>query len=178
LFKKILEARDKRGLQKKRLRRIAVNVEVVTNIMIQNPKTNEVVIQNRKKKYPGWSFPGGHVENGESVYDCAVRETKEETGLDVSNLNSCGILHWINRETDERYICFMYKTTDYSGDLTSNNDEGEYFWIGLSELFAAPKEKISCGHYVFSPLYHEYGRYSEAVIYHSGDESTWEVCYK
>jgi hypothetical protein len=57
-------------------------------------------------------------------------------------------------------------------------DEGEYFWLGLDELFATPKEKTSCVHYALSPLYHQYGRYSEAVILHSGDESTWEIIYK
>lgn len=153
-------------------------VEVVTNIMIQNPGTKEVVIQNRKRKYPGWCFPGGHVERGESIYDCAVREVKEETGLDISELELCGVLHWINRENDERYICFMYKTTKYSGELIAENEEGEYFWLGIDELLAAPKENLSCEHYALSPLYHDCGKYSEVVIKWSGDESTWEIAYK
>jgi len=155
-----------------------VIVEVVTNIMIQNPGTKEVVIQNRKRKYPGWCFPGGHVERGESIYDCAVREVKEETGLDISELELCGVLHWINRENDERYICFMYKTTKYSGELIAENEEGEYFWLGIDELLAAPKENLSCEHYALSPLYHDCGKYSEVVIKWSGDESTWEIAYK
>ena len=155
-----------------------MNVETVTNIMIQNLQTKKVVIQNRKRKYPGWSFPGGHVERGESIYDCAVREVKEETGLDILGLKLCGTLHWINRENDERYICFMYKTTQYSGKLVADNDEGEYFWLDIDQLLSTPKEKLSCEHYVHSPLYHEYGKYSEAVIFWSGDQSTWEVVYK
>ena len=155
-----------------------MNVEIVTNILIQNPDTKEIVIQNRTQKYPGWSFPGGHVEHSESIYDCAVREVKEETGLDVSNLELCGILHWINRETGGRYICFMYKTIEYCGGLTAYNDEGEYFWLGIDELLSTPKEKFSSEHYVLSPLYHEQGKYSEVVIRWSGDESTWDVSYK
>ena len=42
-----------------------MNVELVTCVMIYNPETDEVLLQNRKRKYPGWSFPGGHVEHGE-----------------------------------------------------------------------------------------------------------------
>jgi len=155
-----------------------MNVEMATNIMIQNPDTKEAFIQNRKHKYLGWCFPSGHVECRESIYDCAVREVKEETGLDISDLKLCGVLHWVNRENDERYVCFMYKTTEYSGGLIADNDEGEYFWLGIDELLAAPKEKFSNEYYALSPLYHEYGRYSEAIISWSGDESTWEVVYK
>lgn len=33
-----------------------------------------------------WQFPGGHLEDGESVEECAAREALEETGLEVSNL--------------------------------------------------------------------------------------------
>ena len=155
-----------------------MNVEMVTCVMIQNPETNDVLIQNRKRKYPGYSFPGGHVECGESIYDCAVREVKEETGLDVEKLKYCGVVHWVNRENNERYLCFMYKTTQFDGNLITKTDEGEQFWLGISELFATPKAKFSSVHYALSPLFHEYGRYNEVLLSWRSDESTWELCYK
>jgi len=31
-----------------------------------------------------WQFPGGHLEHGESIADCAIREVAEETGLDAT----------------------------------------------------------------------------------------------
>ncbi|MDR1000843.1 MAG: 8-oxo-dGTP diphosphatase [Clostridiales bacterium] len=147
--------------------------------MIQNPETGKLLVQNRKLKYPGWSFPGGHVERGESFYDCAVREVKEETGLDVKNLKYCGVLHWMNRDNDERYLCFMYKTTEFDGKVITETDEGEQFWLGMDELFSTPKERFSSAeHYPLSPLFHDYGKYSEAFVAWSGDESTWELYYK
>jgi len=156
-----------------------VNVELVTMVMIQNPKTNEVLIQNRKRSYPGWSFPGGHIERGECFYDCAVREVKEETGLDIYNLKYCGVVHWVNRTNDDRYLCFMYKTTEFAGQLVTETDEGEQFWIGIDELLSFPKERFSSAeHYTLSPLLHEYGKYSEAFAPWSGEESTWELHYK
>jgi len=81
-----------------------MNVEMVTCVMIQNTETKEVLVHERKLKYPGWSFPGGHVECGESFYDYAVREVKEETGLVIHNLNYCGVVNWVNRDDDERYL--------------------------------------------------------------------------
>jgi len=147
--------------------------------MIQNPDTNEALIQNRKLKYPGWSFPGGHVERGESIYDCAVREVKEETGLEVSGLKYCGVVHWVNRDNDDRYLCFMYKTTEYSGELIASSEEGDQFWLGLDEMLGTPAEKFSSAeHYTLSLLFHEYGKYSEAFVPWSGDASTWELRYK
>ena len=155
-----------------------LDAELVTCVMIQNPGTNAVLVQNRKLKYPGYSFPGGHVEKGESIYDCAVREVKKETGLDVYNLEYCGVVHWMNRESDERYLCFMYKTTRYGGSLIPQTEEGDHFWLGIDELFETPAEKISSVHYALSPLFHETGKYGEVFIKWSGDESTWETIYK
>jgi 8-oxo-dGTP diphosphatase len=155
-----------------------MTVEMVTCVMIQNPITDDVLVQNRKRKYPGWSFPGGHVERGESIYDCAVREVKEETGLDVQNLTYCGVVHWVNRVDDSRYLCYMYKATEYSGELTPETDEGEQFWLSIDALLAAPKERFSSEHYCLSPLFHKYGKYSEAFILWSGDETTWETYYR
>jgi len=78
--------------------------ELTNMIMIQNPSTGEVVVINRKKSWTGLSFPGGHVEPGESFYDSAVREAYEETGLEVKNLELCGIINWSNTKTFDRYL--------------------------------------------------------------------------
>ena len=54
--------------------------ELTNMIMIKNPENNCVLVQNRVKYWKGVSFPGGHVEKGESFTESAVREVKEETG--------------------------------------------------------------------------------------------------
>lgn len=41
----------------------------------------------------GWEMPGGQVEKGESLQAAAIRETKEETGIDVEIIQFCGVFH-------------------------------------------------------------------------------------
>ena len=47
---------------------------------------DRVVLVRRKNPPPGWALPGGFVDEGETVEAAAVREAKEETGLDPSML--------------------------------------------------------------------------------------------
>lgn len=67
-------------------------VELTNMCMIQDMSTNRVLVQVREKKdWDGISFPGGHVEFGESVVQSVIREVQEETGLTVENLKPCGL---------------------------------------------------------------------------------------
>ncbi|MFP4877041.1 NUDIX domain-containing protein [Metamycoplasma hominis] len=70
-------------------------------------------------------FPGGHLELKESFVDSVIREIKEETELDIFNLELCGVKQWFN-EKKGRNVCFLYKTNNYTGELNST-DEGKNF---------------------------------------------------
>lgn len=100
-------------------------------------RENEILLQNRvKQDWPGWTFPGGHVEEGESFVQAAKREVLEETGLTVENPRLCGIKQW-QRDTGGRYIVLLYKTDCFSGTLISS-EEGEMRWVKRSELGQYP----------------------------------------
>lgn len=116
------------------------NTELTNMIMIQDESTGKVLVQNRVKNWCGYSFPGGHVENGESFVDSAIREAKEETGLDVRNLKGCGVIHWSNTYNFDRYLTFLFKTSDYEGELLDKSNEGENLWMSVDEIFAAKSD--------------------------------------
>lgn len=92
---------------------------------------NKVLVQE-KVGTKGLVFPGGHVEEGESLLESVVREMKEETGLTIENPKVCGFKDWI-QEDGTRYIVMLYKTYKFTGELKSS-DEGRVFWIDRDEI--------------------------------------------
>ena len=55
---------------------------------------NEILLIKGPRR--GWEMPGGQVEEGESLRDAAIRETKEESGIDVEITKFCGIFQNVN----------------------------------------------------------------------------------
>ena len=96
-----------------------------------------VLVQNRKN--PNWSgitFPGGHVEAGESFADAVKREVWEETGLTIEDPVLCGIKQWAE-EDGARAVVLFYKTDRFSGELKSS-EEGEVFWVRREHFESLP----------------------------------------
>ena len=94
---------------------------------------DQVLVQDRKDPdWPGITFPGGHVESGESFCASVIREVYEETGLTIENPRLCGVKEWEN-EDGSRYIVLLYMTNKFSGQLKSSH-EGEVFWASFDNL--------------------------------------------
>ena len=106
---------------------------ILTNMCMIYDK-NRILVQDRKNPdWPGITFPGGHVEPKESFVDSVIREVKEETGLDITNVQLCGMKQFTQEEGEYRYIVLLYKTNTFSGELKSS-EEGQVFWIKKDEL--------------------------------------------
>ncbi|MGN1094967.1 MAG: 8-oxo-dGTP diphosphatase [Eubacteriales bacterium] len=143
--------------------------EIVNMIMVENRSTKKVLVLDRTlSAWRGLTFPGGHVEWGESFYDAAIRETKEETGLDVKKLIPCGIVNWANKYNGERYIELLYKTHDFYGILTSGTREGSVLWMDAEELKRSDRLSQNFGLYL--PMFFE-NKYSE--MFFEWDGKSW-----
>jgi len=154
-----------------------MKVELTSMVMVENPATGEVLVQNRTGKWPGWSFPGGKVESGESFYDSAVREIKEETGLDITDLKYAGVVHWCNKANDDRYIVFLYRTKNFAGELIPEFEKGQNFWQCKDVLLKADPEKFSNERVKYIHLYFN-DNFNEAFIPYNGDYYEENVIYK
>jgi len=81
-----------------------------------------------------WMQPGGHLDRGETPFQAAIRETKEETGV-TANFEE-EIFHVDVHETPSGHTHFDLRYLGYTDDLTLNPSEGE---SQLVEWFSAEK---------------------------------------
>ncbi len=102
-----------------------------TNMCMICDGSRVVVIDREKQDWPGVTFPGGHVEQGESFTDAVIREVQEETGLNIHSPQLCGIKDWC--ENLCRYVVLFYRATRFEGELRSS-PEGKVWWEDIANL--------------------------------------------
>lgn len=106
---------------------------VFTNMCMITDGCGNVLVQDRlDPDWPGITFPGGHVEEGEAFTQSVIREVQEETGLIIENPVLCGTKQFQTR-TGARYVVFFYKANKHHGQLRSS-EEGKVFWLPRTEL--------------------------------------------
>ncbi|GKU24647.1 NUDIX hydrolase [Clostridium folliculivorans] len=98
------------------------------NVLIINDK-NEVLLQKRGTYPFKWGLIGGITELGESLEETAIREAKEETGLDINELELLGTTSggkcYIEFPNGDKayFISVGYVSKSFSGKLTIDNNE-------------------------------------------------------
>lgn len=96
----------------------------------KNKKENDL---NRDK----WLGVGGKFEDKESPEQCNRREVFEETGLTLKSAEYKGIITFVSDMWETEYM-HLFTSSDFTGDLKSECDEGELFWVDKDKLLTLP----------------------------------------
>ena len=100
--------------------------------IIEDTKNNKfLMIRHQRGINKGYvNFPGGKKEINESMDDCVVRETLEETGLLIKNPKKIGYVEFPSMN----FYVHIYKSTEFEGNIIENKDEVSAFWVDKDKI--------------------------------------------
>ena len=116
--------------------RAAVTVDCL--VYRQKNSAKEILLIQRKNEpfKDMWALPGGFIEMDETLKEAAVRELREETGLNLTRLEQFHTFDSVDRDPRHRTIStvFIGKPDNDSGMLKASSDASEVKWFSLENL--------------------------------------------
>ena len=112
-----------------------------------------------------WIGIGGHLEEGESPEECLMRETREETGLELTDYSLRGVITFVTDSYPTEYM-FLYTAAGFSGTMISC-DEGDLEWVPIKDVEKLP---IWEGDKVFFRLLREQKEFFSLKLRYEGEK--------
>ena len=109
-------------------------INVVKSIIKKDDKYLLIKRSLDSKFFPSlWDFPGGKIEQDETAVDAVIRETLEETSLDIIPDKIVNEFDFTAKEKSVH--AFVFSVKDFSGKVTLSKDHSDVIWISRDELF-------------------------------------------
>lgn len=132
--------------QKKEMRKSKEKEKFLSSVyLIIRNEEKQILLQRRQgtKLWPGFlALPAGHIDEGENAYDAAIREAKEELGIEISidNIIDTFVVNRRNKSLPPYYDVY-FEIDNYTGKLKINEPEkcSELVWSDINNL---PKDMI------------------------------------
>ena len=117
---------------------------LTTDVFIFDDDLNFILIKRKNDPYKDyWALPGGFVEYGESVENAAIRESKEETSIDVELIDLVGVYSEPNRDPRGHTVTVAYIA---KGDINSRKADSDAKEIGVFSCEKLNKINIAFDH--------------------------------
>ena len=108
-----------------------IQVAVVAGVVIKKDGKYLLVQEKQERAYGLWNLPAGRVDVGDTIEETAIKEAKEEVGLDVELVRKLGI--WQKTATEPPKHAFEVKIV--SGELNYPEDEIlDARWFSFEEI--------------------------------------------
>lgn len=100
---------------------------------------NEVLLIRRgtPPRMREWSLPGGRIEPGERAIDAALRELREETGVEARILGLIDVVDGIFAEASRHYVLIDYVAEWISGEPVPGDDASAAVFMPVAGAIAA-----------------------------------------
>jgi 8-oxo-dGTP diphosphatase len=100
-------------------------------------KDGKVLLAKRKNAHGAgeYAFPGGHLEFGESFVQCAIRETCEESGIEIEDIQFQYLAN-VKKYAGKHYVHIGLTARWKSGkpQVLEPDKSGAWRWYGLDDL--------------------------------------------
>lgn len=118
--------------------KINPNPRVGLGVLIFNT-SNQILLGKRKNAHgaASWGPPGGHLEFGEHLEECVIREVYEETGLIIKDPTFIAITNDMFKEENKHYISIFMKANLSNHQVVQNLEPHkveDWQWFDLEEL--------------------------------------------
>lgn len=114
-----------------------LGLKKIASMVILKHATKYLLLKRAKEPNQGMYLPvGGKLEPYETPLACAIRETKEETGIDIVNPRFCGTLIE-SSPTQYNWMCYIY-IAEIEDILPPPCNEGVLEWIEEKDLLTVP----------------------------------------
>ncbi|PIE22271.1 MAG: hypothetical protein CSA62_13265 [Planctomycetota bacterium] len=118
-----------------------MDIRQFTSVIVARESSILCVVEGRPDNFGLLNLPGGHLEPGESLVDCARREAREETGLEVDPQRLLGVYTGI-LSSGVHALRFVFLAEELGGQLRPGEDIDQLLWCSASELLACEDGKL------------------------------------
>lgn len=110
----------------------------------KNNKNEFILIKRKNEPFKNyWAFPGGFIEYGETAESAAIREAKEETGVDVKLKKLIGVYSDPKRDPRGHTITIVYLAIGDFNEMKADSDASD---VNMFSFDSIKSTKIAFDH--------------------------------
>ena len=126
-------------------------MKTIAGCIVQNSEGQYLLVEERQERVRGlWNIPAGYADEDETSVEAAIRETKDEVGLDVE-VDMEPFYVYENTEKQKQYMA--YRVTKFSGDVVVQNSELlSAQWLDFSAIVTMHDNGLIRDEWIFEAL--------------------------